>query len=32
MVDIMRLSVADQRDEIIFGEVFNRKKYGGGLR
>ena len=32
MVDIMRLSVADQRDEIIFGEFFNKKKYGGGLR
>ena len=32
MVDIMRVGVADQRDEIIFGEVFNRKKYGGGLR
>ena len=28
MVDIMRLSVADQRDEIIFGEFFNKKKYG----
>lgn len=32
MVDIMRLSIADQRDEIIFGEFYNQKKYGGGIR
>lgn len=32
MVDIMRLSIADQRDEIVFGEIYNQKKYCGGLR
>lgn len=24
--------IADQRDQIIFGENFNAKKYGGGIR
>lgn len=32
MVDIFRLSIADQRDQIIFGEYYNPKKYLGGLR
>lgn len=32
MVDIFRLSAADQRDQIIFGEDYNQEKYGGGLR
>jgi len=32
MVDIMHLGLADQRDEIVFGEIYNQKKYCGGLR
>lgn len=32
MMDIFQLSIADQRDQIIFGEDFNPKKYMGGLR
>lgn len=32
MLDIFKESIADQRDQIIFGENYDAKKYGGGLR
>lgn len=32
MLDIFRLSLADQRDQIVFGEDYKSKKYGCGLR
>ena len=32
MLDIFRLSLADQRDQIVFGEDYKSEKYGGGLR
>ena len=31
-MDFIRKDIADQRDQIIFGENYNAKKYGGGLR
>lgn len=32
MVDFIRKDITDQRDQIIFGEDYNVKKYVGGLR
>lgn len=31
-MDFIRRDITDQRDQIIFGENYNEKKYGGGLR
>lgn len=31
-MDLFKLNTADLRDQIVFGENFNAKKYGGGLR
>lgn len=31
-MDLFRLDTADLRDEIVFGENFNDRKYGGGVR
>jgi len=32
MIDIIRQSIADWRDQVIFGEEYSAKKYGGGVR
>lgn len=32
MLDSIRRDVADRRDQILFGENFNRAKYPGGIR
>ena len=31
-MDLFRSNTADLRDQIVFGEIYNHKKYGGGLR